>query len=360
MAQTPVASWFDLDSRQPYLAPPPRQRPRVVKISAILFAPDDAAPPPALAEWLGRQADVQVRIREIDELMAMSLRGRPRVVAFDARHDRALVEQACARLKRDSYTGVVPAVMLTSNTDEAFAAGFEAGADEVLRDGLGAAELVTRLDAMLRRSDRDLVVHPSTRLPGAVEIEAEVTRRLDSGARFAMCYADLDHFKEFNDRYSYYDGDRVIRILAKILHDVVKGLCGEEGFVGHIGGDDFIFVVPTQAVGEACAEIVNVFDLLIPYQYSEQDRRAGYFFGKDRRGQLHRVPLMTVSIGVVTNERRHFTHAAQVSELATEMKSYAKTLPGSVYSIDRRTDSQPGGMSRISGSPKAVRAGDLP
>ena len=59
-----------------------------------------------------------------------------------------------------------------------------------------------------------------------------------------MCYADLDHFKEFNDRYSYYDGDRVIRILAKILHDVVKGLCGEDGFVGHIGGDDFIFVVP--------------------------------------------------------------------------------------------------------------------
>jgi diguanylate cyclase (GGDEF)-like protein len=250
-------------------------------------------------------------------------------------------------------------VMLTTDADASFASAFESGADEVLRDGVGAAELVTRLDAMLRRSDRDLVVHPSTRLPGAVEIEAEVTRRLETAARFAMCYADLDHFKEFNDRYSYYDGDRVIRILAKILHDVVKGLCGEEGFVGHIGGDDFIFVIPTQAVGEACAEIVNVFDLLIPYQYSEQDRRAGYFFGKDRRGQLHRVPLMTVSIGVVTNERRHFQHAAQVSELATEMKSYAKTLPGSVYSIDRRTDSQPGGVTRISGSPKAVRAGDI-
>ena len=80
-----------------------------------------------------------------------------------------------------------------------------------------------------------------------------VARRLEPVRRFAMCYADLDHFKEFNDRYSYYDGDRVIRILAKILHDVVKGLCGEDGFVGHIGGDDFIFVVPTQAVGEACA-----------------------------------------------------------------------------------------------------------
>jgi GGDEF domain-containing protein len=113
---------------------------------------------------------------------------------------------------------------------------------------------------------------------------------------------------------------------------------GEEGFVGHIGGDDFIFLVPRQRVDEVCREIVQTFDTLVAYQYSEHDRRAGYFFGKDRRGQLHRVPLMTLSIGVVTNERRTFTHAAAMSALATEMKTYAKTLPGSVYAVDRRTD----------------------
>jgi GGDEF domain-containing protein len=212
---------------------------------------------------------------------------------------------------------------------------------------------------MLRRSDRDLFVHPSTRLPGAVEIDLEVQRRLASGVLFAMCYADLDHFKEFNDRYSYYDGDRVIRILAQILHDVVKGLCAERGFVGHIGGDDFIFIIPVDAVNDVCSEIIDVFDTLIPFQYSEQDRRAGYFFGKDRRGQLHRVPLMTLSIGVVTNERRHFTHAAQVSELATEMKSYAKTLTGSVYSVDRRqnppaVDAPPGAPGVALPRPRSV------
>jgi diguanylate cyclase (GGDEF)-like protein len=232
----------------------------------------------------------------------------------------------------------VPAVALTGNDAAAFQAGFEAGADEVIRDGIPPSEVAVRLAALLRRSDRDLHVHPSTRLPGAVEIEGDIARRLESGALFAACYADLDHFKEFNDRYSYHEGDRVIRILAQILHDVVKGQCHEHGFVGHIGGDDFIFIVPLADVTAVCEEIVSIFDALIPYQYSEQDRRAGYFFGKDRRGQLHRVPLMTVSIGVVTNERRRFGHAAQVSALATEMKSYAKTLPGSVYSIDRRTD----------------------
>ena len=270
--------------------------------------------------------------------MAIALRGRPRLVVFDARSSEGTAFVALQRLKSDSYTGVVPCAALTPDSEACFAAAFRSGADEVIRAEISPAEAVTRLDAMLRRSDRDLVVHPSTRLPGAIEIEAEVGRRLAAETSFAMCYADLDHFKEFNDRYSYYEGDRVIRILAKILHDVVKGLCREEGFVGHIGGDDFIFIIPVHAVNEACSEIVSVFDTLIPYQYSEQDRRAGYFFGKDRRGQLHRVPLMTVSIGVVTNERRHFTHAAQVSELATEMKTYAKTLPGSVFSIDRRQD----------------------
>ena len=106
------------------------------------------------------------------------------------------------------------------------------------------AEQRARLDAMLVRTERDVSVHPSTRLPGTTEIEREIRRRLESEQEFAVCYADLDHFKEFNDRYSYYDGDRVIYLLSRILHDVVKGLLGPRGFVGHIGGDDFIFVMP--------------------------------------------------------------------------------------------------------------------
>jgi diguanylate cyclase (GGDEF)-like protein len=270
--------------------------------------------------------------------MGVALRSRPRVVVFDTRSSPKVVLGALYDLKCDSYTGVVPAVVVSADDFESFDAGFRSGADEVVREHQDASEVEIRLDAMLRRSDRDLYVHPSTRLPGAVEIERDIARRLALDVQFATCYADLDHFKEFNDRYSYYEGDRVIQIVAQILHDVVKGVCHEEGFVGHIGGDDFIFIVPIDAINEVCSEIVSIFDTLIIYQYSEQDRRAGYFFGKDRRGQLHRVPLMTVSIGVVTNERRHFTHAAQVSALATEMKSYAKTLPGSVFSIDRRTD----------------------
>ncbi len=308
------------------------------KPKVLVFSLNEQALPVVVEGWLVGLGLPVIPIQTSEDLLSLALRGRPRVAVFDCRQGAPSAFAASTRLKADSYTAVVPTVMVTADDDASFALAFAAGADEVIRESLGEEEARIRLDSMLRRSDRDLVVHPSTRLPGAVEIEAEVTRRMRGGDPFAMCYADLDHFKEYNDRYSYYDGDRCIRILAKVLHDVVKGLCRDDGFVGHIGGDDFIFVIPMAAVAEVCAEIVFVFDTLVPYQYSEQDRRAGYFFGKDRRGQLHRVPLMTVSIGVVTNERRKFTHAAQMSELATEMKSYAKTLPGSVYTIDRRTD----------------------
>ncbi len=305
-----------------------------------------------MLEWLEAARIPVSASGSADDLLARALRGRPRLVVFDWR-DGERAAEGLSRLKRDSYSGIVPAVALIDGTAEQFEEAYQSGADEILSVDIAAREGCRRLDLLLRRSDRDVFVHPSTRLPGTISIEAEMQRRLDLGEKFAVCYADLDHFKEFNDRYSYYDGDRVIRLLSILLHDVVKGICGERGFVGHIGGDDFIFVIPLPQVGDTCGEIVTTFDTLIGYQYSEQDRRAGYFFGKDRRGQLHRVPLMTLSIGVVTNERRTFVNAAQMSQLATEMKGYAKTLTGSVYSVDRRTDGAPGAATPAR-APRAI------
>src|ERR1043166_6693800 len=140
--------------------------------------------------------------------MGIALRSRPRVVVFDTRRSPEAGLEALRHLKSDSYTGVVPAVVISTDDFDSFDAGFRAGADEVVRDQQVPAETRIRLGAMLRRSDRDLYVHPSTRLPGAVEIEGEISRRLSLGVQFATCYADLDHFKEFNDRYSYRSEDR--------------------------------------------------------------------------------------------------------------------------------------------------------
>ena len=310
--------------------------------AVLVYAPGAAPLPEAVVAWVKAAGLETLAIATPTELVARSRAALPRMIVVDASRDAVAAFAGCAAVKADSYTGIVPTFVLAADGDESMATAFAAGADEVLQPRMSVRELETRLAVLLRRADRDTYVHPSTRLPGALAIELAIAARMAVGLKFAVCYADLDHFKEFNDRYSYNSGDRVIRLVATLLHDVVGGLAGPDGFVGHIGGDDFIFMIPLPLVAEVCGEIVSVFDELAPQQYSEPDRRAGYFFGKDRRGQLHRVPLMTLSIGVVTNERRTFTSAAQVSELATEMKSYAKTLNGSVYTVDRRQDGEMG------------------
>jgi GGDEF domain-containing protein len=319
----------------------------------LYYSPDSRPVPPLVRQWADAKAFPLMVLDCADEVESIVLRGFPCILFVDANRVSADGAELVKRLKNDAFTAIVPVAMLADQHDpERVQAWFTAGTDEVVTGLFSLAEQRARLDAMLVRTQRDVSVHPSTRLPGTTEIEREIRRQLESGTEFAVCYADLDHFKEFNDRYSYYDGDRVIYLVSRLLHDVVKGMTGPKGFVGHIGGDDFIFIIPSGDISPVCTEILGVFDILMPLQYNDQDRRAGYFFGKDRRGQLHRVPLMTLSIGIVTNRNRRFAHPAQVSELATEMKSYAKTLPGSVFVVDRRTsDSEEPGP----GSPRPER-----
>ncbi len=269
-------------------------------------------------------------------VLSLVNRSYPGVIVLDGREGAEEALALCGGLKGDAFTAIVPVVLLSSpESGDLAARGLEAGADEVLTLPGPERENNLRLEVVLRRAARDVSVHPTTRLPGTIRIEREIADRLDSGQPFAVCYADIDSFKEFNDRYGYNHGDRVILLLSKILRDLVRALA-PGGFVGHIGGDDFIYIVDLQHLELSCDEIIRVFDELIPFQYSAEDRRAGYFVGKDRRGTIYRVPLMTLSIGVVTNQRQRFEHTAQVSELAAEMKGYAKSLPGSVYVVDRR------------------------
>lgn len=278
-------------------------------------------------------------VKTEEEVYSLLNRSFPACVVLDASTDSDSILELCASLKSDAFISIVPTIVIVGNGEKSIgelpAIALQAGADEVLSDLLSDKEMALRLDLVLRRAARDVNVHPTTRLPGTAQIERDVGERMAAGEDFAVCYADLDNFKEFNDRYGYNFGDSVIFLVSKILRDVVRALA-PGGFVGHIGGDDFIFNVPLEYLERVSDEIIQLFDELAPYQYNEEDRKAGYFLGKDRRGTVHRIPLMTLSIGVVTNHLQDFTHTAQVSELAGEMKTYAKTLPGSVYVVDRR------------------------
>jgi GGDEF domain-containing protein len=280
------------------------------------------------ARWCSAASDISLAALRADRPALMIV-----VAAGDSdRGAQFLIQQ----LRIDGRLQTVPIVCAAFADRE----WLIAGADDVIAPTAETTVVVARLAANLRRSRRDLEVNPSTRLAGANALASAIEQRIAAGASFAACYADLDHFKEFNDRYGFHQGDDVIRSIANIIVEVVSAEAGGDGFVSHIGGDDFLFLVPTERVVATCDALIQRADEVLPSRYSVPDRQAGYFFGKDRRGRLDRVPLMTLSVGVVSNTRRRFVSAAQVSELATEMKSYAKTLPGSVWAMDRRSDGE--------------------
>ena len=304
--------------------------------SVLFYGPGCKDLPGPVSRFVGENGLEALVMDTAADVMNLLNRAFPACVVFSDGNDPEEILVLTRRVKDDAFTGIVPLVVVASAEGPTPTADYlSAGADEVITDRLSEREAALRLDQVIKRADRDVSVHPTTRLGGTVQIHRDMAQRLAAGQEFAVCYADLDHFKEFNDRYGYANGDRVILLLSRIQRDIVRALA-PGGFVGHIGGDDFIFVVPLEYMERVCDEIIGLFDELIPYQYTQEDRKAGYFLGKDRRGNVHRIPLMTLSIGVVTNQFQEFTHTGQISELAAEMKTYAKTLPGSVYVVDRR------------------------
>jgi GGDEF domain-containing protein len=326
-------------------------------VVAYRSATNDA--PPELVREFAAENGLQIQqVESCAHILEMVNRTFPSAIIFGSPMDDESIE-TCHTLKGEAYSAVIPVVFLVAGESDHGLRAMEAGADEILTADMAPAEQAMRLQVTLNRADRDVSVHPSTRLPGTAQIERDITERIRSGDKFAVCYADLDHFKEFNDRYGYNRGDGVIGIVARILRDVVRAYA-PTGFIGHIGGDDFIFNVPLEAMDICCEEILAIFDELSPYQYTEDDRERGYFVAKDRRGTFHEIPLMTLSIGVVTNRWRVFEHTARVSELATEMKSYAKTIPGSVHAVDRRRDGEELDPAESEEAPEVVQNPQTP
>ncbi|MCM8795733.1 MAG: response regulator [Candidatus Omnitrophica bacterium] len=245
--------------------------------------------------------------------------------------------QVCRRLKNDLLLRHLPIIMVTAKGDISDKVnGIDAGADDYIVKPFEPKELLARIRMILRRTERDLEANPLTRLPGNVSILNELDRRLNSHSLFAVCYLDLDKFKAYNDKYGFERGDEVIRETARILLKVTQKFGNPDDFLGHIGGDDFVIVTTPNIVDDLCQKIISEFKKIVPSFYSETDQKKGYILARNRQGKEEKIPLLSLSIGVVTNEFRKITHVAQIGEIGAELKAYAKKLPGSNYVKDKR------------------------
>lgn len=205
-------------------------------------------------------------------------------------------------------------------------------------DEIGAlSEAFLSMGKRLRKlEEMYLDASPLTRLPGGISIENVLKKRIDSSQPIAFCVLDLDNFKAFNDRYGYANGSEVIKETARIIETAVKLKGTADDFIGHVGGDDYVVITVPETMREISAEIIAQFERSIPEFYDPVDRDRGFILGKTRQGIEMEFPVMTISIAIVTNEHRHLTNPLEASEIAAELKDYAKSIPKSVFVVDKR------------------------
>jgi len=261
----------------------------------------------------------------------------PDIIVLDVMLPEKSGMDVCRILKESIVTAHVPVIMLTAKqTTDDKVEGLNIGADDYLVKPFNPLELEARINALLRKMRRDLYANPLTHLPGNVPIEKEIQRAIENKDPFAALFVDLDNFKVYNDNYGYAAGNRVIKFCANTILNNVKQYGNPDDFIGHIGGDDFVILTTPDKADQLCQGIIKLFDSLIPIQYNEEDISRGYLISEDRRGEIKKFLLMTISIAVISNENNQFIHHLQVSEKAAEIKKHVKKLEGSNYQKDRR------------------------
>lgn len=175
--------------------------------------------------------------------------------------------------------------------------------------------------------------NPLTQLPGNVPINEHIDRLLESGARFWVCYVDLDHFKPFNDVYGYRRGDDVIQLTGNLLRNRCDA---DRDFVGHIGGDDFMVLFQSEDWELRCERILADFARSVQDFYSIEDRERGGYLSEDRQGKKVFYALMSLSVGAIrVDPHQYYTHH-QIATAAAESKKQAKKIHGNSLFLDRR------------------------
>ncbi len=305
----------------------------------ILVVDDDSAFTDIIALILAREGYQVCKASSAEEALQVIPQARPELIISDVEMAGMSGFDLVRQLQANPLHRNVPVILMSARRVSAAdrVDGLSLGSDDYLLKPIVPQELIARVKAVLRRTEIGLDANPLTRLPGNTTILVVFERRLASKTPFAALYADLNHFKAYNDRYGFLKGDEVIKFTAQTLVSTAQALSGGKDFVGHIGGDDFILVSDPDRAEELAQTVIREFDRGIPAFYDEADRARGELEVTDRQGNRVKIPLMGIAIGIVTNERREILQVGEISQVGAELKTYAKKLGGSRYVLDRRS-----------------------
>ena len=246
--------------------------------------------------------------------------------------------EICKKIRSNEDNSITPIIVISSNTEKEHRIEIlKECVEHYIKVPIDQEYLYYTVKNLIRLLYINRRVSPLTGLPGNVQIQAEMKKRLLNKEEFAMLYLDLDNFKAYNDVYGFLNGDEIIKFTAKTIVRNIDMFTEGEGFVGHIGGDDFVAIVSLDRDYEQiCQNIIAEFEKDVGKFFNEDDIEKGYLEVPNRRGVIEEFPLTSISIGVVVADKGRFHNVLEIGEVGAQVKHLAKTTMGSAYSIDRR------------------------
>lgn len=270
-------------------------------------------------------------------LMDLLYKTTPDLMIIDIAPEKDRLHQMLHHIKNDPVFSQIPILGIFEDGLE-FSGLDELFIEDYLRKSDLGRDLLLRASLCIARSKRVVEINPLTRLPGNISINRQIQTALDARKIFALAYLDIDHFKPFNDRYGFSRGDEIIKVTGRIVVNIIKNRQPHGSFIGHIGGDDFVYIMDTDLIEEASNEIIDAFDRIVPSFYDDSDKEKGLIWSKNRQGNKISFPIMTVSVGITSNRFIDFSHYGEITEAASKMKSYAKKFKGSCLKSCKRRD----------------------
>ncbi len=284
------------------------------------------------AEILARRGYSTVQAESGMRALDMVTTEGPDLVILDAYMPDVDGLDVVRRLKSDPFTHHIPVLIFTGDSStEIEIQSLQVGADGIVRKSFDPEELVANVEALLRRSYQ---FNPLTKLPAAPYLHRQINARLAQNQPTSVVYGDIDHFRPYNQLYGHSAGDRVLGQVAELM---VETLPLRGAFVAHLGGDDFIAVCPPETAETFAQTLVERFRTLRDSFYTAEDAARNHILIEGRRGEPRPVPLMTLSVALVSNERRVLINYVQVSDLLAEVMRYLKAQGGGNWARDRRT-----------------------
>lgn len=267
----------------------------------------------------------------------IALKNIPSIIIINEDAVDVNVLDLCKKIRGDEDNSITPIIVVSSNDEKRHRLKIlQESVEYYIRKPVNADYLYYTIKNLNRLLNINRRISPLTGLPGNVQIHAELKKRISNKEAFSVLYLDIDNFKAYNDVYGFLKGDEIIKFTADTIIRCVHSHLPNGSFVGHIGGDDFVAILPIIHCEKVCESIIANFDSEVVKFFTEKDAENGYIEVANRKGIIEQFPLTSISIAVVEADKGRFSNMLEIGEIGAQVKHLAKSIMGSSYSIDRR------------------------